>query len=276
MSIFISIASISPDSIKAILILVFAAVILAGPIVYRILSGEKFGWFRDPSLKRPDKNQWHRLRDKADRIIEGRTEIDGNELYELITTMQIEIEGYKRHEGTIEYENDRERITRLSQKLNGMDLRVEPFDSLVERLKEDGLIEQAQKLHTMVHNPSNKSLPQLKKEFLDELAKIRDENWDILGPDTRAAWKQSVKLLKHNPFRSLYVYAALIVIGLGLRFYHSIVEDKGYEFYRKHPIWIAVFAVLIGVLALILVIKFLAWKYSLCENPYQSNQSEKQ
>jgi hypothetical protein len=156
-----------------------------------------------------------------------------------------------------------------------MDLRVEPFDSFAEYLKEDGLIEQAQKLHNMVHGPYNKSLTQFKKEFLDELAKIRDENWDILGQDTRAAWKQSVKLLKHKPLRSLYVYGALIVIGLGLRFYHSIVEDKGYEFYRKHPIWIVVFAIIIGLPALILAIKFLVWKYSMRENPYQSNLSEK-
>jgi hypothetical protein len=37
------IASISPDSIKAIIILAVVALVLAGPLVYRILSGEKFG-----------------------------------------------------------------------------------------------------------------------------------------------------------------------------------------------------------------------------------------
>jgi protein-tyrosine-phosphatase len=275
MSIFISIASISSDSIKAILILGFAAVILAGPLVYRILSGEKFGWFRDPRFNRPGKKQWQQLRNKADQIIEGKVEVDTNELCKLISEMQIEIMQHKRKKRTIEYENDCERITVLSEKLQDMDLRVEPFDSFAEYLKEDGLIEQAQKLHNMVHDPYNKSLTQFKKEFLDELAKIRDENWDILGQDTRAAWKQSVKLLKHKPLRSLYVYGALIVIGLGLRFYHSIVEDKGYEFYRKHPIWIVVFAIIIGLPALILAIKFLVWKYSMRENPYQSNLSEK-
>ena len=273
MSLFISIASISPDSLKAVLILGFAAIILAGPLVYRILSGEKFTWFRDPSPERLDKKQWLQLRNKADQIIEGTEEIDGNELYELIATMQIEVEGYKRNKGTIEYKNDRERIRKLYKKLQGMNVRAEPFDSLVEHLKGDGLIEEAQKLHAMVHDYSNKSLPQLKKDFLDELAKIRGENWNILGPNTKAIWEQSVKLLKHNTFRSLYVYAALIVIGLGLRFYHSIVEDKGYEFYRKHPIWIVVFAIIIGLPALILAIKFLIWKYSICDNPYQSNLS---
>ena len=272
----VPIALISSDSIKAILILAFAAVILASPLVYRILSGEKFGWFRDPRLKRPNQNQWHQLRNKADRIIEGREEIDANELYELIAAMQIEVEGYKRHQGTIEYENDRMRITRLSQKLQGMNLHAEPFDSLAERLKEDGLIEQAQKLHDMIHTPSKKSFPQLKKELLAELVTIRDESWDILSPDARTALKQSVKSLRHNPFMSLYIYAALIVIGLGLRFYHSIVEDKGYKFYRNHPVWIAAFALLIGVPALILVIKFLTWKYAVRENPYQLDQTEKQ
>ena len=270
------IALISPDSIKAILILAFAAVILASPLVYRILSGEKFGWFRDPRLKRPDKNQWRQLRNKADRIIEGREEIDPNELYELIAAMQIEVEGFKRHKGTIEYENDRMRITRLSQKLQGMNLRAEPFDSLAESLKDDGLIEQAQKLHDMIHTPSKRSFPQLKKELLAELVKIQVENRDILNPDTRTVLKQSVKSLRLNPFMSLYIYAALIVIGLGLRFYHSIVEDKGYKFYRNHPVWIAVFVLLIGVPALILVIKFLTWKYAVRENPYQLNQTEKQ
>ena len=272
----VPIALISPDSIKAILILAFAAVLLSAPLVYRILSGEKFGWFRDPRLKRPDKNLLRQLRNKADRIIEGREEIDANELYKLITTMQIEVEGYKRHKRTIEYENDRVRITRLSQKLQGMNLRVEPFDSLAESLKDDGLIEQAQKLHDMIHTPSKGSFPQFKKELLAELAKIKVENRDILSPDTRTVLKQSVKSLRHNPLTSLYIYAALIVIGLGLRFYHSIVEDKGYKFYRNHPVWIAVFVILIGVPALILVIKFLTWKYAVHENPYQLNQTDKQ
>lgn len=276
MCIAVPIASISPDSIKLILILGFATVLLVGPLVYRILSGEKFSWFSDPKLKRPDKDQWQNLRNKADMIIEGKSEIGANELCELITTMQIEVEGYKRHKGTIEYEKDLERITRLSQKLQGMDLRVEPFDSLAERLKENGLIEQSQKLHTMIHTPSSKSWPQVKKDLLAELAKIKDEQWDILGSDTRKALRQSIKSLKQNPLTSIYMYVALIVIGLGLRFYHSIVEDKGYEFYKKHPIWIAVFAVLIGVPALILLIKFLAWKYAVRENPYQSNLTDRQ
>lgn len=276
MYIVVSIASISPDSIKAILILVFAAAILIGPLMYKILSGEKFGWFRDPRFKRPDKNEWQNLRNKADLIIEGKSEIDANELCELITTMQIEVEGHKRHTGTIEYEKDLERITRLSQKLQGVDMRIEPFDSLTERLKKDGLIEQAKKLHAMMHTPSDRNLTQAKKELLAELAKIKDENWDNLGPGTKASFKQSVKLLKQNPLRTLYVYAALIVIGLGLRLYHSIVEDKGYKFYRDHPIWIAVFAILIGVPGLILVIKYLAWKYSMHGNPYQPNLMDKQ
>ena len=266
-------ASISPDDLKAILILSFGAVIIAGPLVYRILSGENFGWFRDPDLKRPDKKQWDQLRDKADQIIEGKVEFDTNELCELVSKMQLEIEYHKRNKGTIEYENDCERITRLSQKLQDKDLRIEPFYSFTEHLKEDGMIEQAQKLHTMLHSPSNKSLLQFKKDFLDELAKIRDERWDILGPETKALWEQSVKLLKHNPLRSLYIYAALIVVGLGLRFYHSIVEDKGYEFYRKHPVWIVVFVVIIGLPALILAIKFMAWRYSMREDAY--NQTTK-
>lgn len=268
MSMFIAMAFICPDSVKAVLILGFAVIILAGPLLYRILSGEKFTCFRDPGSKRPDKKQWHQLRNKVDQIIKGREEIDANELYELIATMQIEVEYYKRNKGTIEYQNDHERIRELYKKVQGMDVRAEPFDSLVEHLKGDGLIEQAQRLHTMVHGPSNRSLPQLKNYFLDELAKIRRESWNILGPDTKAVWEQSVKSLKHNPFTSLYVYAALIVIGLALRLYHSIVENKGYEFYRKHPIWIVVFAVIIGVPVLILVVKFVAWKYSMRENPY--------
>jgi len=276
MSLVISIASISPDAVKVILILGFAAVIIAGPLVYRIFFGkEKFHWFRDPSLKRPDKNQWLQLRKKADRIIEGTMEIDGDELHELITTMQIEVEWYKRNKETIEYENDCERIRKLYKKLKSMDMRFEPFDSLIDRLNGDGITEPAQKLHNMVHGPSSRNLPRLKNEFLAELAKIRGENWNILGRDTKAAWKQSVKLLKHNPLRSLYGYAAVIVVGLGLRFYHSIVEDKGYKFYREHPIWIVVFAIVIGLPALILVIKFLVWKYSMRENPYKSCLPEK-
>jgi len=115
------------------------------------------------------------------------------------------------------------------------------------------------------------SFGQLRKELLAELVIIRSANWEVLGPETRTALKQSVKLLRHNPLRSVYIYGGLIVLGLGLRVYHSIVEDKGYEFYKKHPIWIAVFAVLIGVPIVILVIKFLAWKYAERENPYRLN-----
>ena len=267
------IASLSTEDIKAILILVFVAVVLIGPLVYKILSGEKFGWFRDPELKRPDKNQWQQLRNKADQIIEGSLEVDGCELYELVKTMQVEVKAYKRKQGTVEYEKDLERITGLSQKLQGMDPRFEPFDSLIEHLKEDGLTEQAQNLHGMMHAQTNASLRQIKKEVLAELAKIRDENWDPLSPETRTAFKQFVKILKYNPLTSIYVYVALIVFGLGFRFYHSIIEEKGYKFYRENPIWIAVFVLIIGVPALILVIKFLAWKYSTRENPYQSNQA---
>jgi hypothetical protein len=274
MCISVFIASLSTEDIKAILILVFVAIALIGPLIYSILSGEKFGWFRDPELKRPDKNQWQQFRDKADQIIEGSLEIDGSELYELAKTMQVEVEYHKRNKGTVEYEKDRERITGLSKKLQGMDLRVEPFDSLTEHLKEDGLTEQAQKLHLMIHTATDASLSQMKKEFRAELAKIKDENWDILGPDTKTAFKQSVKILKYNPLTSICVYAALIIFGLGLRFYHSIIEEKGYKFYRDNPIWIAVFVLIIGVPALILVIKFLAWKYSTCENPYRFNQTD--
>lgn len=273
MCISVFIASLSTEDIKAILILVFVAVILIGPLVYKILSGEKFGWFRDPELKRPDKNQWQSLRDKADQIIKGSLEIDPDEIFELIDTMRVEVEGYQRNKGTVECEKDRERITGLYQKLQDLDLRAEPFDSLTEHLKEDGLAEQAQNLHGMIHARTNASLSQVKKELLAELAKLKNESWHTLSPETRTAFKQSVKILKHNPFTSIYVYAALIVFGLGLRFYHSIIEEKGYKFYRENPIWIAVFVLIIGVPALILVIRFLAWKYSTRENPYQSNQT---
>lgn len=273
---YLTIASISPDTIKAIIILVIAAVVIVGPLVYRILSGEKIGWFRDPEFRRPDKNQWQSLRDRADQIIDAGLEIDANETFELIDTMQVEVEYHKRNKGTIEYEKDRERITGLYKKLQGMDLRVEPFDSLTEHLKEDGLTEQAQSLHGKIHARTDASLSQIKKELLAELAKIKKENWNTLSQQTRTAFKQSVKILKHNPFTSIYVCAALIVFGLGLRFYHSIIEEKGYKFYKENPIWIAVFAVIIGVPVLILVIKFLIWKYSTRENPYQSNLTDNQ
>lgn len=276
MYLYLTIASISPDTIKAILILVIAAVVIVGPLVYKILSGEKFGWFRDPELKRPDKNQWQDLRDRADQIIEASCEIDPDEIFELIDTMRVEVEGYQRNKGTVEREKDRERITGLYQKLQGMELRAEPFDSLTEHLKEDGLAEQAQNLHGMIHARTKASLSQIKKELLAELAKIKDESWNIMSTETRTAFKQSVKILKHNPFTSIYVYAALIIFGLGLRFYHSIIGEKGYKFYRENPIWIAVFAVIIGVPALILVIKFLAWKYSTRENPYQPYLTDNQ
>ncbi|HUU15773.1 MAG TPA: hypothetical protein VMW72_01375 [Sedimentisphaerales bacterium] len=275
MSTLIHIASVSPDVIKAIILFCFVAVILAGPLVYRILSGEKFGWFSDPRFRRPNKKQWQQLRKKADQIIEDKLEVEAAELCELINKIQIEINHHKYKNRTEEYENDCERITVLSQKLKDMDLRIEPFDSFAEYLKKDGLIEQAKKIHDMVHGPSNKSFFQYKKEFLDEVVKIKDENWNILSQGTRVAWKQSVKLLKHNPLRSLYVYAALFVFGIGLRFYHSIAEDKSYKFYRKHPIWIIVFVLIIGLPALILAIKFLVWKNSMRENLYQSNLSEK-
>jgi uncharacterized membrane protein len=127
----------------------------------------------------------------------------------------------------------------------------------------------------MIHSKSDKSLPQIKKELLAELVKIRDENSDILNPDTATALKQSIKLLKYNPLGSIYFYAALIVIGLGLRLYHSIIENKGYKFYKEHPIWIVVFAVIIGIPSLILLIKFLTWKYSFRENPYKLNQIDR-
>ncbi len=265
MSIFTLIVSISPDSIKLILILGAASIVLAGPLVYRVLSGEKFSWFRDPDRKRPDENEWDQLRDKSDQIIEGKGEFDANEICNLISKMQIEIQYYKRKKGTIEHENDCERISKLSQKLQDMDLRVEPFDSFTEYLKEDGLIIEAQKIHTIVHSPSNNSLRQTKKEFLAELKIIQQEHWNILSHDTKTAWKQSVKFLKHNPYMSIYCPVALIAIGLGFRFYHSIVEDKGYEFYIKHPVWIVVFALIIGLPALILAIKYVVWKYSVAE-----------
>jgi hypothetical protein len=117
--------------------------------------------------------------------------------------------------------------------------------------------------HGRIHSRTDAGLSQIKKELLAELAKIKNENWDTLSPETGTAFKQSVKILKHKPFTSIYVYTGLIVFGLGLRFYHSIIEEKGYKFYRENPIWIAVFAVVIGVPALILVIKFLIWKYAI-------------
>jgi hypothetical protein len=275
MCVEVAIGSISPDSMKVVVILCVAAVVVAGSFVYRILSGEKFGWFTDPIFKRPGKKEWQDLRNKAALIIEGKSEIDANELCELISTMQIEVEGYKRNKGTIEYEKDRERITRLSEKLEGMELRVEPFASLIENLKKDGLIEQADELHNMVHAPSYKSLRQAKEELLAGLVKIKKEKCDMLSGDTRTALRQSIKSVKQNPLTSIYLYGALIILGLGLRLYHSIVEDKGYEFYRKHPVWIAVFAVLIGVPALILVIKFVAWKYGVREKLWQSNLTDR-
>ncbi len=274
MCVEVAIGSISPDSMKAIVILCVAAVVVAGPLVYRILSGEKFGWFTDPRFKRPGKNEWQNLRNKADLIIEGKAEIDADELCELISTMQIEVEVYKRNKGTIECENDRERITRLSAKLHGMELRVEPFDSLIENLKKDGQIEQADELHNIMHPRSCINLRQAQQELLAGLVKIKQEKWDMLGGDTRAALRKSIKSVKQNPFTSIYIYWALIVLGLGLRLYHSIIEDKGYEFYRKHPVWIAVFVVLIGVPLLILVIKFVAWKYGVREKSWQSNLAD--
>jgi len=270
MSTFIPIASVSPDIIKVIPIFAFFAIILAGPLIYRILSGEKFGWFRDPRFKRLDDDQWQQLRDKADRVIEGNLEIDADELCDLLSEMQCELVQSRRRRDSIEFGDDCKRTEILSQKLQEMDLRIEPFDSLTEYLKRDGLIEQSRKLHKMVHDPDNKNSTQLKKDFLDELVKIRSESWNILNQDTRAAWKKSVKALKYNPFRSIYIYAAILAIGLGLRFYFSIVEDKGYRFYNKHPVWIVFFAVIIGLPVLILTVKFLIWKYSTRENPHQS------
>ncbi len=279
MCIFISIASISADNlIKVILFLGFAALIIAGPLLYRVFyKKEKFGWFRNPELKRLDKNQWLKLRNKADQIINGSELVSAEQLYELLETMQLEIiESYKRGKETIEYKKDCERITKLSEKLEAMGIKVEPFDSLVECLKEDGLVEQSRKLNNMVHNLTDKSFAQLKKEFLAELANIKKENWNTLSYNTRTKLKESIKCLRHNPFMSVYAYAALFFFGIGLKFYQSIVEDKGYEFYKKHPIWIVVFAVIIGVPALILLIKFLGWRYSLRANPYRSNLTNQQ
>jgi hypothetical protein len=270
------IASKSPDVIYGILILVVAAIIVAGPLVYRILSGEKFGWFGDPHLRRPNKKEWEELRRKADKIFKGDIEIDANELYELVTTMNIEVAGYKRNKGTTEYENDLERIAKLSQKLQGMELRIDPFDSLLKHLKEDGLIEQANKLHDMIHSASPKSFSQAKNECLAELIKIKNEKLSILNPETQKKLKQSIKLLKSKPFTSVYIYITLLVIGLALRFYHSIVQNKGYKFYKENPVWIVVFILIIGVPAVVLAIKFLMRKFGTKENPYQLNLIEKQ
>ena len=111
----------------------------------------------------------------------------------------------------------------------------------------------------------------MKKEFLDELYKIKKQNWNILNQQAKEEWKKSVQLLKQNPFRSLYLLTALFALSLGLKFYSSIIEDKGYEFYKKHPIWIIIIAIIIGVPILILIMKFLSGKYSIGNNTY--NQS---
>jgi hypothetical protein len=271
MSMLITIASVSPDVIKIIILFCFVAAIMAGPLIYRILSGEKFGWFTDPRFGRPGKKQWQRLSEKADQIIEGKLEVEANELCELIIKMQVEFRRHKYKKRTMEYEQDYERITLLSKKLKDMNLPIEPFDSLSEYLKKEGLIEQAQKINNIVHGNNNKDLFQFKKDFLYELMKIKNENWEILSLDTRAAWKQSVKLLKDNPFRSLYIRAALFVSCIALSFYSSIVKDKGYKFYKKNPVWIIVFVIIIGLPALILAIKFLLWKYSIRTNTNQSS-----
>ena len=265
MSTLIPIASVSPDIIKAIILFCFVAVILAGPLIYRILSGEIFGWFTNPRFRRPGKNQWQILRENADQIIEGKLKIEADELCELISKMQIEITQRKYNERTKDYEQDYERITLLSKKLKDMNPRIEPFDSFTEYLKEDGLIEQAQKIHNMTRGTYNNWF-QYKQEFLNELVKIKSENWNVLSQDTRETWKQSVKLLKHNPFRSLYISAAVFIFGIALSFYNSIVKNKGYEFYKKHPVWIIVFVLIIGLPAIILSIKLLLWKYSIHKN----------
>jgi len=265
------IASKSPDVIHGILILVIAAVVVAGPLVYKIFSGEKFGWFSDPRFKRPNKKEWDELRRKADQIIKGDMEINANELYELIMAMNVEVEGHKHGKGTIEYEQDHERIAKLSQKLQGMKLRIEPFDSLVEHLKLDGLIEQANKLHDMIHKNINESIPKVVKKCLTELIKIKGESWINLGPETRKTLRQSIKLLNQNPDRLIYVSVAIFVIGLGLGLYNSIVQNRGHEFYKENPVWIVIFTLIVGVPAVILVVKFLMWKFYKKENSYQRN-----
>ncbi|MHC4213982.1 MAG: hypothetical protein ACYSWP_11470, partial [Planctomycetota bacterium] len=103
-----------------------------------------------------------------------------------------------------------------------------------------------------------------------ELVKIRDQQWDTLRPETKTALNESVKSiksLKDNSIITVCVCAVVLVIGLALRFYHSIVQEKGYEFYKEHPAWLLAFAILIGVPGLILVIKFIAWRSSFREKP---------
>ena len=267
MNMDVIIVSASSISLKVILFLIFLVVIIAGPLVYRILIGEKFGWFKDPNNRRPNKDQWDQLRDKADRIIGGTLEVEGKELCELIGEMKYELEVHERNKGTIEYENDCQRIEQLYKKLEGMDLRIEPFDSLVEYLEKDGLTEQARKLHDMMHLTCTKSMYQFKKELRAELVKIRNESWDILRPETKTALKESIKSLKDNSIITVCVGGVVLLGGLALRFYHSIVQEKGYEFYKEHPAWLLAFAILIGVPCVILVIKFIAWKNSFREKP---------
>lgn len=249
------ICSISPDATKAILFFVLAAVILAAPLIYRILSGEKFGWFRNPRYKRPNEKQWQEFRAKADLIIADKLKIEARDLYGLLRMAVEEIEYYKRNKKKPEFATDRERIAKLSKILTEMVTRIEPFDSLIENLRTEGLIKQSEQLGALRRNPSA-----TRKQFLTELKKIKAEHWHALSKDAKSILTESIKCLKRDPFVRLYISMGAFVLILGMAFYNSIVEQKGYKVFKDNPVLLVIIAAIIIVPSLILTIKLLARK----------------
>ena len=244
----------SGDWAKLLLILGVAALLYAGPLVYRILRGEKFTGFRDPS-DRPGKRQWQALREEADRVIAGDLNLEAQAFQGLIDSMIFEIQIRQYRNNSLEQSEDVRRVQRLTEvfEAKGYRQRIEPFDSLADGLERDGLGGVAQRLRSPVHGGSPPQQQDFRKAFVEALRGIRGEHWEAMRGGTRKRWRECYKLVNSRLLLRAALVIAISVVLAGLSIYEGWVGEGQYKYFRDHPEWLWAFAAY-GLLVLTLLV----------------------
>ena len=74
--------------------------------------------------------------------------------------------------------------------------RIEPFDSLVDGLRRDGLAEAADRLHSLLHATAWTTGSELYGELRLELKRIQQTYGKRFRPKTKACFKEAVAAVK--------------------------------------------------------------------------------
>ncbi len=251
----------SEDWVRLLTVLAVGGGIYAGPLAYRIIRGEKFTWFGNPS-GRPNRRQWQALRERANRVISGEMELESAEFQDLIESMTAGMTIRRCRDNPSDQSEDARRVRRLTElfQAKGYTFRLEPFDSLADGLQGDGLSGAAQQWRSLVHGKSRMDTKEFRKASGEVLRAIKAEHWAQMSSETRKRWRECRVLVTRTALLRAVTLVTIFLVLAGLIIYDGWVRQGQYKYFQDNPRWLwgfAAFGLLVLTLSVAIIVSYI-------------------